>query len=101
MFGNLMDKLKDAQLDVKTRLDGILVDGQAEGGKIKVVASGNKEIRQILIDEELFAESDKEAIEELVMIAVNKALEKAEEVNAHEMQSVAKDLLPGGFPGMF
>ena len=101
MFGNLMDKLQGAQQDVKKRLDNILVDGQAEGGKIKVVASGNKEIRQIFIDEDFFAQSDKEAIEDLVMVAVNKALKNAEEVSAREMQSIAKDLLPGGFPGMF
>lgn len=98
MFGNLMDKIQNAQSDIKTRLDAILVDGQAEGGMVKVVASGNSEIKQILIDPSLM--EDKEAIEELVLVATNKALEKAREIHDEQMKGVAKDLMPG-MPNLF
>lgn len=100
MFGNLMDKLESAQTDIKERLDRILVDGQAEGGLVKVVSTGNKEIKQVWIDESLINEGDKEAIEELTMVAINRALEKAEKVNSDEMQSAAKNIMPN-MPGLF
>lgn len=40
-------------------------------------------------------ERDKEQIEDLVMIALNKALEKAENVANAEMAGAAKGFLPG------
>lgn len=42
-------------------------------------------------------EGDKEAIEELVLIATNKALEHADSVNEMEMASAARNLMPGMF----
>ncbi|MDA3907064.1 MAG: hypothetical protein PF484_13410 [Bacteroidales bacterium] len=40
---------------------------------------------------------DKEAIEELMQIAINKALEHAESVNEMEMASAARGMMPGMF----
>jgi len=92
MFGNLMDKLPADKGNIEERLNNILVDGQAGGGKVKVVSTGHKEIRQVWIDESLIKEGDKKAIEELTMEAVNRALKKADEVSVSERQSLAKDL---------
>ncbi len=80
MFGDLKDKLKAAQEESKERLERILVDGQSEGGKVKVVANGNREIKQIYYTPEFFEQADKEELEELTMVAVNRALEKAEAI---------------------
>jgi DNA-binding protein YbaB len=38
---------------------------------------------------------DKEMIEELVLIATNRALAEAEKVNEREMQSAAMGIIPG------
>ncbi len=95
MFGNLMGKLQDSQEDMKKRMDNILVDGIAGGGQVKVVCTGNKEIKQVWIDEDLVKSGDKDAIEELTVVAVNRALEKAGQIYEDEMKNMAKDLLPG------
>ncbi|WDF67736.1 YbaB/EbfC family nucleoid-associated protein [Sphingobacterium oryzagri] len=98
----MFDKLFEAQQkaeEVKKRLDSISVSGEAEGGKIKVVASANKEIREINIAPDFLAEADKEALEELLVVAINKTLAQAEQVNQAEMQAVSQDLL-GGFGGL-
>ena len=97
MFGNLMDKLQATQGDLKQKLDSIIVDGQAENGLVKVAANANGEVLQINIEKSLVEEGDKDALEELTLVAVNRALQKANEVKEKEMRKIAGDLLGGGF----
>jgi DNA-binding YbaB/EbfC family protein len=99
----MFDKLFEAQQkagEVKQRLDGINVTGEAEGGKITVTANGNKVLQSIAIDETFLKEADKEELEELLVLAVNKALEQAENVNQTEMAAMTKNMF-GDLGGMF
>ena len=99
----MFDKLFEAQQkagEVKKRLDGITVSGDAEGGLIKVTANGNKVIQSISIDEEFLKTADKEELEELLVVAVNKALVQAENVSQSEMAALTKDMF-GGLGNMF
>jgi len=99
----MFDKILEAQQkagEVKKRLDAITVTGTAEGGKVKVNANGNKKILSINIDEELVQEADKEQLEDLVLIAVNKALEQAENVSQSEMAAMTQQMF-GGMGGLF
>ena len=99
----MFDKLMQAQQkagEVKKRLDAITVSGTAEGGKITVSANGNKVIQSITIDEDFFNDADREQLEELLLIAVNKAMEQAENVSQSEMAAMTKEML-GGLGGMF
>jgi hypothetical protein len=99
MFGDIIGKLKLAQQDTKNRLEQILLDGQADNGRVKVVVNANKVVKQISISQELFDEGDKEAVEELLQVALNKAIEKAEVVYTEEMKDVAKGVMPN-IPGL-
>jgi len=99
MFDKLFEAKQKAE-EVKKRLDGITVTGSAEGGKITVTASGNKAVRTISIDEDFLKSADKEELEELIVVAVNKALEQAESVNQSEMAALSQQML-GGLGGMF
>ncbi len=95
----MFDKLFQAQQkaeEVKKRLDSISVLGEAEGGKVRVVASANKEIKEVKIDNAFLDQlQDKEELEELLAVAINKALQQAENVSQSEMQAVSQDLLGG------
>lgn len=94
----MMGKLQEMQQQtekIKKRLDTISVEGEAENGLIKVVATANKKITSITIDDRLMSEGDKEQIEDLMMVAINKAIEKAENVSNAEMAGAAKGMLPG------
>ena len=98
----MFDKILEAQqkaAEVKTRLDGITVTGVAEGGKVSVSANGNKKILAITIDEALVQEADKEQLEDLLLVAVNKALEQAENVHQSETAAMAQQML-GGMGGL-
>jgi len=103
MFGDLMGKLQDAQKqmeETKKRLDSVFVEAEAEGGLVKVKANANRKIVNISISQQLVDEKDKDALEDLVLTAVNRALEQAEKVNESEMQNVAMGMMPN-IPGIF
>lgn len=103
MFGDLsgmMNKLKDAQQKVeetKVRLNSVLVDEASTDGKLKITLTANREIKAISIDNSLL--SDAEELEDYLILALNKAIEKATKINEVEMAAAAKDGMPN-IPGM-
>lgn len=99
MFDKLMQAQKMAD-DVKKRLDGITVTGSAESGKITVTANCNKVVQAVTIDEAFLKEADKEQLEELLVIAINKTMEQAENVSRSEMAAMTQNML-GGLGGLF
>ncbi len=102
MFGDIsgmMQKLKAAQQKVeetKLRLNTVLVDGQSNGGAVKVTATANREIKTISIADALL--HDKEALEDYLILALNDVLTKASAINDAEMAAAAKDGMPN-MPG--
>ncbi len=103
MFGDMegmMAKLKEAQAKIeetKARLNTVMVDGESGNGAVVVTVTGNREVKNIAIDDELL--EDKEALEDYLIIALNKAILKANEINEAEMAAAAKDGLPD-IPGL-
>lgn len=94
----MFDKIFEAQQkadEVKKRLDGITVTGTAENGKITVIANGNRIIQSISINEDFYKEADREELEELLAVAVNKAIEQAENLNQAEMAALSQSMLGG------
>jgi DNA-binding YbaB/EbfC family protein len=73
------------------------VEGVAGGGMVKAVATGDGKIVSITIDPEVMAQNDKEMLEDLVLAAVNTAIDNAKAMTSEEMKKVA-----GGFnmPGL-
>ena len=102
MFGDLsgmMAKLKEAQQKIeatKLRLNTILIDGEAGNGLVKVTVTANRAVKNISISEDI---TDKEEVEDLLVIALNKALEKANTISETELAAAAKDGMPN-IPGM-
>lgn len=98
MFEKLLEAQQKAE-EVKKRLENISVTAEVEGGAIKVVALASKAIKSIEIDDNFLAENGKEGLEELLVIAINKALEQAESVSKAEMAAVTQQML-GGMGGL-
>lgn len=99
MFDKLIEAQKKAE-EIKKRLDTISVSSEVEGGKIKVTATANKSITSIEINQDLLKIADKEELEELLVTAVNKALNQAEQVSQTEMQAATRDMM-GGLGNIF
>ncbi|MEO9511629.1 MAG: YbaB/EbfC family nucleoid-associated protein [Flavobacteriaceae bacterium] len=103
MFGDLMGmmgKLKETQEKVqitKDRLNTVLIDEKSPEGTIAVTITANREIKSITIDDTLL--SDKEQLEDYLVLTLNKAIAKATSVNETELAAVAKEGMPN-IPGM-
>ncbi|MBA9074928.1 hypothetical protein GGR22_003105 [Flavobacterium gossypii] len=103
MFGDIMGmmgKLKETQQKIeetKKRLDFVLIDEQSSDGLLKVTLTANRTVKSIEIDDSLL--DDKEQLEDYLVLVMNKAIQKASNVNEAELGAVAKDGMPN-IPGM-
>ena len=96
----MMGKLKETQQrmeETKKRLDSVLVDEQSSDGLLKITLTANREVKSIAIDDSLL--EDKEQLEDYLILIINKAIQKASDVNQAELDAVAKMDLPM-IPGM-
>ena len=72
------------------------VEATAGGGMVKAVASGDGQIVSIKIEPEVLSSNDVEMLEDLVVAAVNSALENAKNMVAEEMKKVTGGInIPG------
>jgi len=103
MFGDMMGmmgKLKETQQKVeatKKRLDTVSLEEHSPDELIKVIITANRAIKEIQIDDSIL--NDKEQLEDYLVLTINKAIEKATQVNETELAAVAKEGMPN-IPGM-
>ena len=99
---NMQDMLKQVQkmqsdmAKVQAELENKTVTEESGGGMVKATANGKKEIISIVIDEEITKSGDKEMLEDLVVAAVNKALQSAGKMAEDEMGAITKGMMPPG-----
>jgi len=100
-IGKMMKKAQEMQENMKglqQELAQIEVSGESGGGMVKVIMSGDRQVKSIVIEDELWQEKDKSLIEDLVAAAVNAASQIAEEKGKEEQQKLMAGLpLPPGF----
>ena len=88
----MQKELKAVQDDLKQRT----VMGESGSGMIKVYASGSQEVLKIDIDPSVIDPEDSDMLEDLVLVAVQQALEKAKELSDQETSRVTGGMsLPG------
>ncbi len=103
MFGDLMGmmgKLKETKAKVeatKERLNTVYIDEQSNDGLVSVTITANRELKNINIDSKLL--EDKDQLEDYLILTINKAIEKATQVQETEIGAVAKEGMPN-IPGM-
>jgi nucleoid-associated protein EbfC len=96
-----MGQMGDMQEKIKAKLAEITVTAEAGDGAITITADGNRTITNIRIDPEKVDTGDREALEDLLLVAINRALEAAAEQEASEGQRLMQDMLPPGLGGLF
>jgi hypothetical protein len=92
----LQSKMAQLQEEVGNRT----VEASAGGGMVTVVANGRQEIVSIQIDQEVIDPDDAEMLQDLVMAAVNDALDKARTMMNEEMGQLTKGMNIPGLPGL-
>lgn len=99
---NMNNMLKQAQQmqakmqQMQQELETKEVEASAGGGMVKVIALGNKSIKEIEIKEEVVDPDDIEMLQDLIIAAVNEALTKADEMAAAEMSKITGGMNLGG-----
>lgn len=94
----LQEKLKQVQEEAAAKT----VEAQAGGGMVRVVVDGAMRVRSVSIDSSLLAAGDKAMMEDLIVVAVNDGMRRAQEMVAEEMGKLgplAGLKLPGLFGG--
>ncbi len=91
-------KLQGKMLEMQEELGQRTVTAQVGGGMVEVTANGRQEILAIRLDPEEVNPEDVEMLQDLILAAVNEALNRSREMVAEE---IAK--LTGGLkiPGLF
>ncbi len=93
-MGNLMKQAQQMQENLKraqAELASVEVEGQAGSGMVKVTMTCRNEVKRISIDDSLMGD-DKEMLEDLLVIALNDAVSKAESTSQQRMSG----LMPAG-----
>ncbi|MCS7029641.1 MAG: YbaB/EbfC family nucleoid-associated protein [Bacteroidia bacterium] len=93
----MLAKIQEMQAEIKKvqeNLEKLTVEAEAGGGMVKVTANGLKKIVKLQIDKEIIDKDDPEMMEDLIIAAVNKALEAADELHKTEMQKATTAMLP-------
>ncbi|QQS28054.1 MAG: YbaB/EbfC family nucleoid-associated protein [Sphingobacteriales bacterium] len=98
----MIRQMQENMLQSKKQLDNITVESEAGNGAVKVVATASKNIVSISISPGLLENPDKEELEDLLLVAVNRALSMSESKATEEMKKLTGNMLPPGFdfPGL-
>ena len=99
-INKLMKQAMKAQQQAQ-EVDAAMVDRTVEtssgGGAVKVVATCKGQLKSIKIDPEAADPEDIESLEDMVMLAVNNAMEEGQKIQAEEMAKVTAGFNMPGF----
>lgn len=98
----MMGKMKEVQAKVKEaqeKLVHITTTAEAGGGMVKATVNGKKQLVNLEIDDELVNKDEKEMLRDLIIAAVNIAMEQAEELAREELKKSTEGMLPN-IPGL-
>ncbi len=102
-MGNLMRQAQKMQEDLQKaqeNLVNITVEGNAGGNMVVVTANAAQEVLQIKINPEVVDPQDVEMLEDLILAAVNQALQNSRAKAEEELGKVTGGMGPGMLGGM-
>lgn len=98
-LGGLMKQAQQMQQNmqkVQAELAVVEVEGIAGSGMVKVIMTCAHEVRQVTLDDSLLSD-DKEILEDLIVLAFNDAMKKAETLTQQRMSGFSAGMgLPPG-----
>lgn len=96
MFGDMQEK----QEALRQKLGEMRLEAAAGDGMVKVTVNGNRELINISIDPAAVTPDDPEQLEDLLLVAVNRAMTLAAQTEMQESQKLIQDMLPPGMGGL-
>lgn len=98
----MMGKMKDLQARMKEaqeQLAGLTESAESGAGLVRITVNGQKKVVGLEIDNDLIKPEDKEMLQDLLVAAINKAMETIEPKIKEHLQKSTEGLLPN-IPGM-
>jgi len=89
-----VQKMQEKMDLVQAELENKIVTAESGGGMVKVTANGKQHIMKIEVEKEVINPEEKEMLEDLMLAAVNQALERSTTMAAEEMQKVTGGMMP-------
>jgi DNA-binding YbaB/EbfC family protein len=97
-----VQKMQQDMVAAQEQLKHETVEASAGGGMVKVVVSGDLEVKSITISADAIDPDDPELLQDMVLAAVNEGLRSAQELAANKMGGLTGGLDLGGLglPGI-
>ena len=98
----MMGKVKEMQQRLKEaqdNLEKIVVTGEAGAGMVKATVNGKKKVIAVEIDSTIMSSSNATLVQDLVVAAVNKAMDEADIKAKDELKKSTEGILPA-IPGL-
>ncbi len=93
-FGDMMKQIQQAgekMQDVQKQLEKIVAYGEAGGGMVRVSVSGKQKVLSLTIDPDIM--DDPEMVQDLVLAAVNNALDESARLAQEEISKVTGGMM--------
>lgn len=98
-LGGLMKQAQQMQQNmqkVQAELADVEVEGTSGSGMVKVIMTCAHEVRRVIFEDSVL-QAEKEMLEDLMVLAFNDAMKKAEAISKQRMSGFTSGLgLPGG-----
>ena len=91
---NKLQLLKKQAEDSKQRLESMEITEESGGGIIRIVMNGNRKVKSLEVNADLKT-IENEALEDFLMVAFDRALNRVNEINEKEVMNSAKTFFPG------
>ena len=87
-----LQKLQQQMAEAQEQLALETVEASAGGGAVKVTMTGDQKCQSVAIDPEVLKDADAEMLQDLVLTAVNLALDKSRELQENTMGPLTSGL---------
>ena len=94
---NALQQIQQKMLETQSMLANETVEISAGGGAIKVTVTGQQKIQAIEISQDVLSSGDKEMLQDLLVAAMNQAIEKSQELASARLSAITGGL---GLPGL-
>jgi DNA-binding YbaB/EbfC family protein len=98
---NMMGQVQEMQAQMQQQQEALekeLLTVTAGGGAISIDITGHQRIKSIEIAEDLIDPEDKEMLQDMLIAAVNQAIEQSQALSAKKMEGITGNM--GGFGDM-